>query len=269
MNVSVLNASPSSSRLIRLVAAGALLSLSSVAVAQNVAVVNGKPIPRAKADAFVKELVKQGQQDTPQLQALVRQELVDREILVQEAERRGLSGKADVKFQLDNARQQVLINALVQDQLAKAGVSDADIKAEYDRLTKGDGGKEYRARHILVEKEDEAKAIIAKLKKGEKFEELAKQSKDPGSAAKGGDLDWANADSFVPQFSKAMVSLEKGKITETPVQSQFGWHVIRLDDVRTAKPPEFEQVKEQLGESMRRKKLQDFQQQLKAKAKIQ
>ncbi|MBU3725660.1 MAG: peptidylprolyl isomerase [Burkholderiaceae bacterium] len=249
--------------------AAALVSFGGIAAAQNIAVVNGKPITRARADAFVNELTKQGQQDSPQLQALVRQELVDREILVQEAERRGLPAKPEVKFQLDNVRQQVLINALVQDQLAKSGVSDADVKAEYDRLTKSDSGKEYRARHILVEKEDEAKSIIDKLKKGGKFEDLAKQSKDPGSASKGGDLDWANAQSFVEPFSKAMVALEKGKFTETPVQTQFGWHVIRLDDTRAAKPPEFDQVKDQLAESMKRKKLQDFQQQLKAKAKIQ
>ncbi len=249
--------------------AAAFMAVGGVATAQNIAVVNGKPITRAKADAFVQELIKQGQQDTPQLQALVRQELVDREILVQEAERRGLSAKNDVKFQLDNARQQVLINALVQDHLSKSAITDADIRAEYDRLTKGDAGKEYRARHILVEKEDEAKAIIDRLKKGAKFEELAKQSKDPGSAANGGDLDWADARSFVEPFSKAMVALQKGKYTEAPVQTQFGWHVIRLDDTRVSKPPEFDAVKDQLAESMKRRKLQEFQQTLKAKAKIQ
>jgi len=254
---------------LRAATAAVLVSMGGLAAAQNIAVVNGKPISRAKADAFVQELIKQGQQDTPQLQALVRQELVDREILVQEAERRGLPAKAEVKFQLDNARQQVLINALVQDQLGKSGTSDADVRAEYDRLIKGDSGKEYRARHILVDKEEDAKGIIEKLKKGGKFEELAKQSKDPGSATKGGDLDWADARSFVEPFSKAMVALEKGKFTETPVQTQFGWHVIRLDDTRTAKPPEFEAVKEQLAESMKRRKLQEFQQALKAKAKIQ
>jgi peptidyl-prolyl cis-trans isomerase C len=250
------------------VVASALIAVGGIAAAQNIAVVNGKPISRAKADAFVQELIKQGQQDTPQLQAMVRQELVDREILVQEAERRGLSGKPDVKFQLDNSRQQVLINALVQDELKRSNITDADVKAEYDRLTTGESGKEYRARHILVEKEEEAKAIIEQLKKGAKFEQLAKQSKDPGSAANGGDLDWAGASSFVEPFSKAMVALQKGKFTETPVQTQFGWHVIRLDDTRQAKPPAFEEVKEQLAESMRRRKLQDFQQTLKAKAKI-
>lgn len=251
-------------------AALCLAAFASGVLAQNIAIVNGKAIPKSRADAFVTELVKQGQQDTPQLQNLVRQELIDREILVQEAERRGLSGKADIQFQLTNARQQVLINALVQDQLAKAPVTDAEVKTEYDRLTQGEAGKEFRARHILVETEAEAKAVIEQLKKGAKFEELAKkQSKDPGSAAQGGDLDWADADSFVEPFSKAMASLEKGKFTQAPVQTQFGWHVIRLDDMRSSKPPEFEQVKEQLAESLRRKKLQDFQQQLKAKAKVQ
>jgi peptidyl-prolyl cis-trans isomerase C len=249
--------------------AGLTLTVATATFAQNIAVVNGKAIPKAKADAFIEELVKQGQENTPQLQSLVRQELIDREILVQEAARRGLPGKADIKFQLDNARQQVLINALVQDQVAKSPVTPADIKAEYDRLASGQAGKEYRARHILVEKEEEAKAIIEKLKKGAKFEELAKQSKDPGSAQRGGDLDWAGATAFVEPFSKAMVALEKGKITETPIQTQFGWHVIRLDDTRTAEPPEFDSVKEQIAETLQRKKLQDFQQALKAKAKIQ
>jgi peptidyl-prolyl cis-trans isomerase C len=254
---------------VRLFAGAGLMSIGVLVSAQNVAVVNGKPIPKARADAFIQELVKQGQQDTAQLQALVRQDLIDREILVQEAQRRGLSGKPEVRFQLDNMRQQVLINALVQDQISKSPVTEADIKAEYARLVKSEAGKEYRARHILVDKEDEAKAIIDNLKKGAKFEDLAKQSKDPGSAARGGDLDWANASSFVEPFSKAMAALEKGKTTESPVQTQFGWHVIRLDDVRDSKPPEFHEVKDQLGEAMRRRKLQDFQQQLKAKAKIQ
>jgi peptidyl-prolyl cis-trans isomerase C len=256
-------------QVVRVTIAGLTLTVATATFAQNIAVVNGKSIPKSKADAFVEELVKQGQENTAQLQSLVRQELIDREILVQEAERRGLPGKADIKFQLDNARQQVLINALVQDQVAKSPVTPADIKAEYDRLALGQAGKEYRARHILVEKEEAAKAIIEKLKKGGKFEELAKQSKDPGSAQRGGDLDWAGATAFVEPFSKAMVSLEKGKFTETPVQTQFGWHVIRLDDTRSAEPPDFESVKEQISETLQRKKLQDFQQALKAKAKIQ
>lgn len=257
-------------RAVKPVAAICVVAFSASVFAQNVATVNGKAIPKSRADAFIEELVKQGQQDTPQLQSLVRQELIDREILVQEAERRGLSRKNDIQFQISNARQEVLINALVQDQLAKSPVTDADVKAEYDRLTKGNAGKEFRARHVLVETENEAVAVIEQLKKGARFDEIAKkQSKDPGSAAQGGDLDWADANSFVEPFSKAVAALEKGKFTQAPVQTQFGWHVIRLDDVRTAQPPAFDQVKDQIVEVLRRKKLQDFQQQLKAKAKVQ
>lgn len=257
-------------RAVKPLAAICVVAFSASAFAQNVAVVNGKAIPKSRADAFIEELVKQGQQNTPQLQSLVRQELIDREILVQEAERRGLSRKNDIQFQISNARQEVLINALVQDQLTKSPITDAEVKAEYDRLTQGNAGKEFRARHILVETENEAKAVIEQLKKGGKFEEIAKkQSKDPGSAAQGGDLDWADVNSFVEPFSKAVAGLEKGKLTEAPIQTQFGWHVIRLDDVRTAQPPAFDQVKDQIMEVLRRKKLQDFQQQLKAKAKVQ
>lgn len=247
--------------------AALLLVLSSSAMAQNIAVVNGRPIPKERADLFLKELEKQGQQSTPELATLVRQELVDREILLQEAERRGLPGKPELKFQIDAARQQVLIQALVQDELSKNPVKEADVKAEYERLTKLQGD-EYRARHILVETEDAAKAVIQKLSKGAKFEDLAKDSKDPGSAARGGDLDWASPSSFVKPFADAMVALKKGEVTQAPVQSQFGWHVIKLDDQRKAQVPSFDEVKGQLGESLQRRRLGEFQEKLKAKAKI-
>jgi peptidyl-prolyl cis-trans isomerase C len=151
----------------------------------------------------------------------------------------------------------------------KNPVSDADIKAEYDKFKAQAGDKEYHARHILVEKEDDAKAIIAKLKAGAKFEDLAKQSKDPGSAANGGDLDWASPASFVKPFSDAMVALQKGQITETPVKTQYGYHVIKLEDVRAAKLPTLDEVKPQIAESLQQKKLQAYQEQLRKKAKIQ
>ena len=131
------------------------------------------------------------------------------------------------------------------------------------------GDKEYRARHILVPTEEEAKAIIAKLKTGSKFEDLAKASSKDGSAANGGDLDWASPASYVPEFSKAMVSLQKGAITEVPVKSQFGYHVIKLEDTRAAKVPGFEEVKQQVGESLQQRKLQAFREELMKKAKIQ
>jgi peptidyl-prolyl cis-trans isomerase C len=239
------------------------------AVAQNLAVVNGKPIPSSRADAMVKQLAAQGQPDSPQLRSMVKEELINREVLMQEADKRGLTNSAEVKNQLEIARQSIAIRALVQDFVKKNPVSDDEIKAEYDKFKAQAGDKEYHARHILVDKEDEAKAIIAKLKAGAKFEDLAKQSKDPGSAANGGDLDWASPASFVKPFSDAMTSLKKGEFTQTPVKTQYGYHVIKLEDVRDAKIPSLEEVKPQIAESLQQKKWQAYQQQLHDKAKIQ
>jgi peptidyl-prolyl cis-trans isomerase C len=239
------------------------------AMAQNLAVVNGKPVPSSRADVMIKQLATQGQQDSPQLRAMVKEELINREVLMQEADKRGVTNSPEVKNQVEIARQSIAIRALVQDYLKKNPVSDAEIKAEYDKFKSQAGDKEYHARHILVEKEDDAKAIIAKLKTGAKFEDLAKQSKDPGSAANGGDLDWASPASFVKPFSDAMVALKKGEFTATPVHTQYGYHVIKLDDVRAAKIPTLEEVKPQIAESLQQKKLQAFQQELRSKAKIQ
>ncbi len=244
------------------------VSAALPAMAQNLAVVNGKAVPSSRADIMIKQMATQGQQDTPELRAMVKEELINREILIQEADKLGLGTNAEVKSQVEIARQSILIRALVADFLKKNPVKDADIKAEYDRFRAQASDKEYHARHILVEKEDEAKAIIAKLKGGAKFEELAKQSKDPGSAGNGGDLDWAAPAAFVKPFSDAMISLQKGQLYDTPVKTQFGYHVIRLDDVRAAKIPTLEEVKPQISEGLQQKKLQAFQQQLRAKATI-
>lgn len=239
------------------------------AMAQNLAVVNGKAIPSSRVDMMAKQLAAQGQQDSPQLRTMIKEELINREILIQEADKRGLSNNADIKNQVEIARQSIVIRALVADFLKKNPVSDTDIKAEYDKFKAQSADKEYHARHILVEKEDDAKAIIAKLKSGGKFEELAKQSKDPGSAANGGDLDWAVPTAYVKPFSDAMVALQKGQITETPVKSQFGYHIIKLEDVRAAKIPTLEEVKPQIAETLQQQKLQVFQQELRKKAKVQ
>jgi peptidyl-prolyl cis-trans isomerase C len=247
-----------------------LLAMAALPVmAQNLAVVNGKSIPSSRADLMVKQAATQGQADTPELRKMVKEELINREVLVQEADKLGLGNSADVKSQLEIARQSLVIRALVGDYVKKHPVSDADIKAEYDKFKATAGDKEYRARHILVEKEDEAKAIIVKLKAGAKFEDLAKASKDPGSAANGGDLDWASPASFVKPFSDAMVALAKGSYTEVPVKTQFGFHVIKLEDTRAAKVPTMEEVKPQISESLQQKKLQEYQQELRAKAKVQ
>ena len=253
----------------RAMVAGVLFGVASVAWAQNAAVVNNKPISTQKVDEFVKALTAQGRPDTPELRSAVREELIARELFVQEAERKGLSRNADVQRQLDAARQEIMIRALIRDHLKTHPATDAEIQAEYDKLKKQGGEKEYKARHILVEKEDEAKKVIDDLKKGAKFEELAKKSKDTGSASSGGDLDWNVPGTFVKPFADALASLEKGKMTETPVQTQFGWHVIRLDDVRDVQAPQLEQVKPQIQQELERRKVQALQQELRAKAKIQ
>ena len=248
-----------------------LVLLTAVALpvlAQNIAVVNDKPVPSSRVDAMLKQALAQGQKDSPELRAMIKEELINREILIQEADKLGLGKSADTKAQIENARQSILIGALVKDYLKKSPVADADVKAEYERFKAQTGDKEYRARHILVEKEDEAKAIIAKLKAGAKFEELAKQSKDTGSAANGGDLDWASPASFVKPFSDAMTALQKGALTETAVKTQFGFHIIRLDDTRAAKVPTLDEIKPQISEALQQKKLQAYQAELRAAAKI-
>ena len=237
--------------------------------AQNAATVNGKPIPAAKVDQAVKQIVAQGRAtDTPQLREMVKKELIGREVLIQEADKQGVGGRADVKAAVDNARQSIIINAMLADYVKKNPVKDAEIKAEYDKAKAQAPEKEYHARHILVEKEEDAKAIITKLKGGTKFEELAKQGKD-GTAQNGGDLGWADPRGFVPEFSKAMTSLQKGAITDTPVKTQFGYHVIKLEDVRPVQVPPLDQVKQQVAESLQQKKLAEFRESLLKKAKVQ
>jgi peptidyl-prolyl cis-trans isomerase C len=250
-------------------AAIATLFASSVALAQNIAVVNNKPIPKAREDAWVQQFVQQGQKDSPELRKRVKDELIQREIVLQEATKRGITERPEVKFQLELQRQNVVAQALLRDEIAKNPVTDAQIQAEYDKQKGTQGGKEYRARHILVEKEDDAKSIVEQLNKGAKFEELAKKSKDPGSAANGGDLDWAGPDAYVKPFSEAMTKLEKGKYTAAPVQTQFGWHVIRLDDVRETQFPPLAQVQNQVREMLQQQRVQAFVEGLKQKAKIQ
>jgi peptidyl-prolyl cis-trans isomerase C len=252
-------------------AATAVLALMAApAFAQNLAVVNGKPVPSSRVEVLKQQVERSGRPVTPEVLAQIKEELVAREIFMQEAKKRGLDATEDYKNQLELARQTILIRELFADFQKKSPVTDADIKAEYDKFVAANGGKEYRARHILVEKEDEAKALIADIKKGAKFEDLAKKaSKDPGSGANGGDLDWAAAGSYVPEFSGAMVKLDKGQMTETPVKSQFGFHIIRVDDVREAQLPKLEEVKPQIAQQLQQQKLSGFQESLRAKAKIQ
>jgi len=244
-------------------------AVAAPAFAQNVATVNGKAIPAAKVDQLVKQVVAQGRAtDSPQLREAIKKDLIGREVLIQEANKQNIGNRAEVKAAIDNARQSIIINAMLADYVKKNPIKDADIKAEYDKYKAAVGDKEYHARHILVGTEEEAKALIAKLKGGAKFEELAKQGKD-ASAQNGGDLDWASPANYVPEFSKAMVALQKGAITETPVKTQYGFHVIKLEDVRQAKIPALDEVKQQVAESLQQRQLAQYRESLVKKAKIQ
>jgi peptidyl-prolyl cis-trans isomerase C len=259
---------PISSSRTTLLLASIALAMPLVAQAQNLAIVNGKPVPKARADALMNQAVKQGQQMTPELEARVRDEVVLREIFQQEAEKRGLAATADYKNQMEFARQTILIRELFADYQKKNPVTEADIRAEYDKFKAQAAGTEIRARHILVEKEEEAKALIQQIKGGMSFEELAKKnSKDPGSGANGGDLDYANPASYVPEFAQALQKLQKGEMTEEPVKTQFGYHIIRYEDSRPAQFPEFDAVKPQIQQRLAQQKLGMFQEEIKSKAK--
>lgn len=253
-----------------LVAAALLGTVALPVSAQNLAIVNGKAIPKERAEALKQQVERSGRPVTPEMEGQIKEEVIAREIFMQEAQKRGLEASPDYKAQMELARQTILIRELFLNQQKKDPVTDVEIKAEYDKFVAANSGKEFKASHILVEKEEEAKAIIASLKKGGKFEEIAKkQSKDPGSGAKGGDLDWATPSSYVSEFTEAMVKLEKGKMTQEPVKSQFGWHIIRLDDVREAQLPKLDEVKPQISQQLQQMKVTKFQDELRAKAKVE
>ncbi len=251
------------------------LSLPGLALAQaagagaKVATVNGVAIPKNRVDAIVHAQEAQGQKDTPELRAAIRDRLIMLEVIAQEAKSKKLDKTADVVSQIELARTNILAQAFHTDYLKRHPVSEDALKAEFEKIKGQMGDKEYKARHILVEKETEAKEIIEKLKKGEKFEELAKTSKDPGSKDHGGDLDWNLPGGFVKPFSDAMVKLEKGKYTETPVQSQFGWHVIQLEDTRPAKFPDYDQAKPKLQQRIQEATFEKAVNDLRAKAKVE
>jgi peptidyl-prolyl cis-trans isomerase C len=252
------------------VAAAVLATLSIGVSAQNIAIVNGKAVPKARAEALAQQVARSGRPITPDVEAQIKEEVIAREIFMQEAQKRGLDATDDYKSQIELARQTILIRELFAEFQKSAAVTDADVQAEYDKFVAANGGKEYRARHILVETEAQANAILASLKKGGKFEDIAKkQSKDPGSGANGGDLDWAAPGNFVKEFSDAMIALKKGEVTPAAVKSQFGFHIIRLDDVREAQLPKLEDVKPQISQQLQQQRMATFQQELRAKAKVE
>jgi peptidyl-prolyl cis-trans isomerase C len=249
-----------------------LISVPAIAAEKNkgnaFATVNGVAIPQSTADAFIAEQKAQGAPDSPELKNAVREELIRRELLVQEAKKKGLDKTPAVIAQADLARQAIYIRSFIQEYVKAHPISEEQLKGDYEKIKAQLGGTEYKSRHILVEKEDDAKAIIANLKKGAKFEELAKQSKDPGSKEHGGDLGWSSAASYVKPFGEALAKLEKGKYTETPVKTEFGYHVIMLEDSRPLTPPPYDQIKQQLGQRAQQTQIEKLVSDLRTKAKV-
>jgi len=253
-------------------AAAALLAatLALPVAAQNLAVVNGKAVPQARADLLKQQIERQGRPFPKEMEEQLKEEVILREIFMQEAQKRGLGGSENFKTQMELARESLLIRELFNDYQEKTPVSDEEVQAEYDRLAAENQRKEYKASHILVETEEEAKKILADLKKKGKFEDIAKEkSKDSVSAANGGAMDWSSPNTFVPEFGAALTQLEKGKITEEPVQTQYGWHIIRLDDERKEEMPKLEDIKPQVVQHLQQQKLAKFQEELRANAKVE
>ena len=233
------------------------------------ATVNGVAIPESTVELMVRERTAQGQPDSPELRKAIIENLAMQQMVSAEAVKKGIDKQPDTKRQLDLVRQSILANAFVADYIKNTPVTDEMLKAEYDKVAAQSG--EFKARHILVKEEAEAKDIIAKLKTDvNAFSDLAKEkSLDPGSKVNGGDLGWFDPRSMVPEFGAAVASLEKGKFTEVPVKTQFGYHVIILDDSKKAEAPPFETVKEQLKQQVQRQNLTKMFDDMKAKAKIE
>jgi peptidyl-prolyl cis-trans isomerase C len=208
-------------------------------------VVNGVTIPQSRFDVMNRERAAAGQPDSPEIQAAIKDELINRELITQAAIKRGLDKSPEVIAQIDMTRQAVLVRALFEAEIKANPITDAELKAQYEEFKKQMGENEYKVRHILVEKDDDAKAIIVELNKGGDFAKIAKdKSKDPGSKDNGGDLDWGPSARFVKPFADATIALKKGQTVAAPVKTDFGYHVIRLDDVRPLKVPAYDELKD-------------------------
>jgi peptidyl-prolyl cis-trans isomerase C len=235
-----------------------------------VATVNGVAVPRSRMEFLMQQQKARGAQDNEQMRAMVREELVNREVVQQEAQRSGVARSPEVQAQVDLARQEIIVGAYIRDWVRKHPVTDAEVQKEYERAKQQTGDKEYRARHILVETEGEAQGLIAELQKGAKFDELAeKHSKDSGTKERGGDLDWSLPSAYERQFSEAMTKLEKGKVTDAPVRTRYGYHVIRLDDVRPMNFPPLADLRPRIQQQLVQNRVQELIQGLRAKAKIE
>lgn len=255
-------------------AAALILSLAIplATQAQNITTVNGKPVPKARLDALMTNIKadaeRQGQTLRPDTEKRVRDGLVMTEIMVQEAKKRGIERNPEYLVRLEQLRNELMVQALFKDEQAKNPVTDAEVAAEYEKLKTQSPGKEYRARHILVDKEEEALSLLKQLKAGGKFEDLAKKnSKDPGSGQNGGDLGFSKAESYVPEFAQAMVKLKNGEMTDAPVKTQFGYHIIKLEESRDLAPPPLDEIKDRLKDALAQQKIGAFVEKVRASAK--
>jgi len=243
---------------------------AKAAASGPVATVNGTAIPHARLEYLMRQQLQRGAPDNDQTRAVVREDLINRELVAQAAARAGTAKKREVQTQLEMTRQEVLVGAYLNDYLREHKVGDADVQKEYERVREQTGASEYKARHILVESEDEAKRIIADLQKGARFEDLAKKSsKDEGTRELGGDLDWKVPSTLEKPFADALVALEKGKFSAAPVRTRFGYHVIQLDDVRAVNFPPLAQVRPQIQQRLVRQKVEELVRELRAKAKVE
>ena len=243
----------------------------TTAHAAPVAKVNGVAIPNSRLELVMKGLSAQGQKDTPETRKAIRDDLIKQEVLSQEAIRKGLDKAPDIATQMTITRQSVLIRALQSDFIAHNKPSEKEVRKEYEAVTAASmGDQEYNPRHILVGTEEEAKDVIRSLKKGAKFEQLAKdKSTDDGSKNKGGELGWSSARSYAQPFAETLVKLKKGEITQQPVKTSFGWHVIRLDGIRPLKIPPYEEVKGKVLQRVLQRKFAAYLEELRGKAKIE
>jgi peptidyl-prolyl cis-trans isomerase C len=241
-------------------------STPSISKSEAIAEVNGKFISKSSFDMMKDQIAQRGQ-SIPADKLL--DELVRMELLVQEANKQKLAETPEIANQLDMMKRSLLSQATVKNYIDSNPVSDEELKAEYDKKIATKGSAEYKARHILVKTEDEAKKVIAELNAGAKFEALAKSKSTGPSGPKGGDLGWFSPDRMVPPFSEAVIALENGKYTTAPVQTQFGWHIILREESREKTPPAFETVKEQLLPLLQRQKVQSYLESLRNQAKVE
>jgi peptidyl-prolyl cis-trans isomerase C len=236
----------------------------------SMAKVNGVAVPQSRLEFIVKARTLQGQPDSPETRKTLRDDLITEEVIAQEALKKGLDKDPDFITQLEMARQTALVRAYQVDYIKSHPVNDDELRKEYEAVKAQMGDKEYKAHHVLVGSEAEAKDIIAKIKKGAKLEKIAQEkSLDTGSKAKSGELEWSPAASYVQPFGEALTKLTKGQLTEQPVHTNFGYHVIRLDDVRPLKVPPFEEIKQNLAQRVLQRQFASAVNDLRGKARVE